>query len=128
MIENVNRDTYETARKQALMEAKEVYTQLENKKIKYKSYKTKVKNIIRKYISRLDKDQILSILSYMDIGDKRYYVQSFFGDFLFNYIIDINLVDFKYENVESIEDITEAGFPDNILVKGVHNGDIENFS
>jgi hypothetical protein len=128
MIENVNRDTYETARKQALMEVKDVYTQLENREIKYKSYKTKIKNIMGKYISRLEKDQIPSFLSYVDIDGKRYYVQTFLGDFHFSRIIDINLVDFRYEDVKSIEEIPEAGFPDNMLVNCFHNGDIENFS
>jgi ribosomal protein S20 len=128
MIENVNRDTYVVARKQALMEAKEVYTQLENREIKYKNYKTKVKNIMRKYISKLENDQILSVLSYIDKDDKRYYVQTFFGDFRFNHIIDINLVNLKYEDVNSIEEIPKSGFPDNLLIKNIHNGNVENFS
>ena len=118
---------YKTARSYALMDVKQIYQQLERGELKYKSYKTKVKNIMRKYGSRY-KD-IGDLLTYTDIDDKRYYIQCFVaGDFDFEFIINVDVVDFKYEEVNNIDEIQEASYTTRCFASCIHNKLVENFS
>lgn len=119
---------YKTARSYALMDVKQLYKQLERGEIKYKSYKNKVKNIMRKYGSKYD--YISDGLTYINMEDKRYYIQYFVaGDFDFEFIIDANVVDFKYEeDINNIDEIPEASYTTKCFVNCVHNGLVENFS
>jgi len=119
---------YKTARRYALMDVKQVYLQLEKGKIKYKSYKTKVKNIMRKYGSKYD--YISDLITYVDVDNKRYYIQSFVaGDFDFEFAIDINVVDFRYEeDTNNIDEIPKASFTTQCFARCVHSGEVENFS
>lgn len=118
---------YKTARSLALMDVKQVYSQLEQGVIKYNNYKTKVKNIMRKYGSKY-KD-IDDLITYADINDKRYYIQCFVaGDFDFEFCIDINVVDFKYEDINNIDEILEASYTTKCFASCIHNKLVENFS
>jgi hypothetical protein len=111
---------YKTARSLALKDVQQVYLQLGRGEIKYKNYKTKVKNIMRKYGSNYEKDEI---------NNKKYYVQSFVaGDFDFDFVIDINVVDFKYENINNIDEVIKADFTTKCFVTCIDKGLVENFS
>jgi hypothetical protein len=118
---------YKTAKRYALIDVKQVYSQLENGEIKYKSYKTKVKNIMRKYGCKYN--FISDLITYADINDKRYYIQSFVaGDFDFQIAIDINVVDFRYEEVNNINEIPEASYTTKCFASCLDERLIENFS
>jgi hypothetical protein len=120
---------YKNARRYALIDVKQVYSQLEKGEIKYKSYKTRVKNIMRKYGSKYSNDGIADLITYADIKDKRYYIQSFVaGDFDFEFAIDINVVDFRYEDENNIDEIKEAGYTTKCLATCIYEGLMENFS
>lgn len=119
---------YKTARRYALIDTRELYSQLERGEITYKSYKTKVKNTMRKYGSKYD--YISDLITYVDVEDKRYYIQTFVaGDFDFKFAIDVNVVDFRYEeDSKSIDEIPEASYGTKCFVRCLYNGLVENFS
>lgn len=119
---------YKIARRYALIDVRNLYSKLEKGEIKYKCYKTKVKNIMRKYGCKYD--HIGDFIHYADVEDKRYYFQCFVaGDFDFEFAIDINLVDFRCEeDAKSIDEIIEASYTTKCLARCLHNRLIENFS
>jgi hypothetical protein len=119
---------YSTARRYALIDVREVYSRLVKGEIKYKGYKTKVKNIMRKYGCKYD--YIGDLITYANVNDKRYYIQCFVaGDFDFEFAIDINVVDFRYEeDANSIDEIKEASYTTQCFANCLDAGLIENFA
>jgi hypothetical protein len=118
---------YSTAKRYALIDVRQVYSRLLRGEIKYKGYKTKVKNIMRKYGCKYD--YIGDFITYIDINDKKYYIQCFVaGDFDFEFAIDINVVDFRYEeDAKNIDDIKEGDYGAKCFASCLDKGLIENF-
>jgi hypothetical protein len=117
---------YRQRKTRALMEIKNAYTKLEKGVIGYKGFLGSVSRIMIKYGS---KDDVDHSIYYVDVEDRgRYYVKTFtaYGMDL-QFVIDIDLVDFRYEEVNSKDEIKQGDLLVECFAYCVADGSVINF-
>lgn len=116
---------YKTRKTRALKEIKATYSKLQEGEIGYKGFIGATKRAMIKYGC---KDDIDHAIYYYDIDEVRYYVKTFTGYGMdLQFVVDIDLVDFRYEEVKSKDEVKQGDLLVECFVYCIAEGSVVNF-